>query len=118
VWPFGVAHVIIGCLLDPGALFGFLRAFDLATREAYLWGEGEERMHRAPYADRCRLHGGASARWPAHSGPPLHGRGLHGTRARRCHQATDGQEETVAERERVTGERRVDSLYRTFKGVR
>jgi hypothetical protein len=52
-----VAHVLIGCFLDPGVLFGFLGAFDLVKREVYLWGEGMEPMWLA-------THGQAAAQRP------------------------------------------------------
>ena len=115
MWPFGVAHVIIGRLLDLGVLFGFLRAFDLVTRE----GRGREADAFAPptqSAGTCTA--AASARWPAQSAPPLHGRGLPGTRARRCHQTSDGQEETVAKCQGVDFGCPVDAPELNFEGVR
>lgn len=46
-----VVHVLQGCFLDDRVLFGFLRAIDLAKDEAYLWGEGNEKMQFTTYAD-------------------------------------------------------------------
>ena len=73
-----------------GVLFGFLRALDLVTREGR--GRGADAIE-SPTQSAGACSAAASARWPVHSGPPLHGRGLPGTRARRCHQAIDGQEQ-------------------------
>ena len=39
-----IVHVMNGCFLDHGVLFGFLGAIDLKRREAYLWGEGNAKM--------------------------------------------------------------------------
>lgn len=49
-----VVHVLNGCFLDRGVLFGFLGAFDLAAGEAYLWGEGDAQMDFTTYADTAR----------------------------------------------------------------
>lgn len=49
-----VVHVLNGCFLDRGVLFGFLGAFDLAAGEAYLWGEGDAPMDFTTYADTAR----------------------------------------------------------------
>ena len=49
--PVEVVHVLNGCFLDKGVLFGFLGAFDLEKDEAYLWGEGEDKMDFTTYAD-------------------------------------------------------------------
>ncbi|MGH8522382.1 MAG: NmrA family NAD(P)-binding protein [Gammaproteobacteria bacterium] len=46
-----VVHVLNGCFLDAGVLFGFLGAFDLEKGEAYLWGDGNEKMEFTTYAD-------------------------------------------------------------------
>ncbi|HEX4991567.1 MAG TPA: NmrA family NAD(P)-binding protein [Candidatus Binatia bacterium] len=46
-----VVHVLNGAYLDRGVLFGFLGAFDLEKGEAYLWGDGNERMEVTTYAD-------------------------------------------------------------------
>lgn len=46
-----VVHVLNGCFLDTGTLYGFLGAFDLEKDEAYLWGEGDEVMDFMTYPD-------------------------------------------------------------------
>lgn len=46
-----VVHVLNGCFLDMGVLFGFLGAFDLPKGEAYLWGDGNNKMDVTTYAD-------------------------------------------------------------------
>lgn len=46
-----VVHVLNGCFLDTGVLYGFLGAFDLKKGEAYLWGDGNEKMEFTTYAD-------------------------------------------------------------------
>lgn len=46
-----VVHILNGCFLDKGVLFGFLGAFDLGKGEAYLWGDGNEKMQFTTYAD-------------------------------------------------------------------
>lgn len=46
-----VVHVLNGCFLDHGVLFGFLGAIDLQKRQAYLWGDGEQKMDFTTYAD-------------------------------------------------------------------
>ena len=46
-----VVHVLNGCFIDRGVLFGFLGAFDLEMGEAYLWGDGNEKMEFTTYAD-------------------------------------------------------------------
>lgn len=46
-----VTHVLIGCFLDRKVLFGFLGAFDLNKDEAYLWGDGTNKMDFTTYAD-------------------------------------------------------------------
>jgi nucleoside-diphosphate-sugar epimerase len=46
-----VVHVLNGAFLDERVLFGFLGAIDLEKREAYLWGEGDEKMDFTTYAD-------------------------------------------------------------------
>jgi nucleoside-diphosphate-sugar epimerase len=49
--PVEVVHILNGCFLDKGVLFGFLGAFDLGKAEAYLWGDGNEKMQFTTYAD-------------------------------------------------------------------
>lgn len=49
--PMEVVHILNGCFLDKGVLFGFLGAFDLEKGEAYLWGHGNEKMQFTTYAD-------------------------------------------------------------------
>lgn len=46
-----VVHVLNGCFLDMGVLFGFLGAFDHKKSEAYLWGDGNNKMEFTTYAD-------------------------------------------------------------------
>ncbi len=46
-----VVHVLQGCFLDAGVLFGFLNAIDLDKNEAYLWGDGNADMQFTTYAD-------------------------------------------------------------------
>jgi nucleoside-diphosphate-sugar epimerase len=46
-----VVHVMIGCFLDRSVLFGFLGAFDLERGEAYLWGDGNNKMEFTTYLD-------------------------------------------------------------------
>lgn len=46
-----VVHVLQGCFLDAGVLFGFLSAIDLDKNEAYLWGDGNADMQFTTYAD-------------------------------------------------------------------
>lgn len=46
-----VTHVMNGCFLDAAVLYGFLGAFDLQKDEAYLWGDGGNRMQFTTYAD-------------------------------------------------------------------
>ena len=59
--PVEVVHVLNGCFLDKGVLFGFLGAFDLEKDEAYLWGEGEEKMDFTTYADTAAYVAEASS---------------------------------------------------------
>jgi nucleoside-diphosphate-sugar epimerase len=49
-----VVHVLNGCFLDRGVLFGFLGAIDLAAGEAHLWGDGDAPMDFTTYADTAR----------------------------------------------------------------
>ncbi|GAB4208847.1 MAG: hypothetical protein OHK0022_39000 [Roseiflexaceae bacterium] len=49
--PVELVHILNGCFLDKGVLFGFLGAFDLERGEVYLWGDGEARMDFTTYAD-------------------------------------------------------------------
>jgi hypothetical protein len=44
-------HVLNGCFLDRGVWFGLLGAFDLQKGEAYLRGDGNEKMDFTTYAD-------------------------------------------------------------------
>jgi nucleoside-diphosphate-sugar epimerase len=53
--PVEVVHIMIGCFLDHGVLFGFLGAIDLQKREAYLWGEGNAKMEFTTYADTAAV---------------------------------------------------------------
>ncbi|MBK1693369.1 hypothetical protein CKO09_01255 [Chromatium weissei] len=46
-----VVHVLNGCFLDTGVLFGFLGAINLDQNEAYLWGDGNHKMQFTTYAD-------------------------------------------------------------------
>lgn len=46
-----VVHVMNGCFLDAGVLYGFLGAIDLRKGEAYLWGDGSALMEFTTYAD-------------------------------------------------------------------
>ena len=46
-----VVHVMSGCFVDEKGLFGFLGAFDKERNEAYLWGDGNEKMQFTTYAD-------------------------------------------------------------------
>lgn len=46
-----VVHVLNGCFLDRGVLFGFLGAFDLAAGKAFYWGDGDAPMDFTTYAD-------------------------------------------------------------------
>jgi nucleoside-diphosphate-sugar epimerase len=46
-----VVHLMSGCFLDESGLYGFLGAFDKTCREAYLWGDGEEKMQFTTCAD-------------------------------------------------------------------
>jgi nucleoside-diphosphate-sugar epimerase len=50
-----VIHVQNGCFLDRGVLFGFLGAIDLASRKAFLWGEGKAKMDFTTYEDTARF---------------------------------------------------------------
>jgi uncharacterized protein YbjT (DUF2867 family) len=49
--PVEVVHIMNGAFLDRGVLFGFLGAFDLEKSEAYLWGDGKEKMEFTTYQD-------------------------------------------------------------------
>ena len=42
---------MIGCFLDRSVLFGFLGAFNLERGEAYLWGDGNNKMEFTTYPD-------------------------------------------------------------------
>lgn len=46
-----INHILNGCFLDQGVLFGFLGAFNLEQDEAYLWGDGDTKMDFTTYAD-------------------------------------------------------------------
>ncbi|MBL8216491.1 MAG: NmrA family NAD(P)-binding protein [Bryobacterales bacterium] len=50
-----VVHVMNGCFLDHRVLFGFLGAIDLEKREAYLWGDGDQKMEFTTYADTAEF---------------------------------------------------------------
>ena len=49
-----VVHVFNGCFLDRRVLFGFLGAFDLSSRKAFLWGDGDALMDFTTYEDTAR----------------------------------------------------------------
>lgn len=49
--PVEIVHIMNGCFLDYGVLFGFLGAINLQKREAYLWGDGQAKMEFTTYAD-------------------------------------------------------------------
>ncbi len=53
--PIEIVHIMIGCFLDHGVLFGFLGAIDFNKREAYLWGDGNAQMQFTTYADTAAL---------------------------------------------------------------
>jgi nucleoside-diphosphate-sugar epimerase len=53
--PVEIVHIMIGCFLDHGVLFGFLGAIDLNKREAYLWGDGNAKMEFTTYADTAAV---------------------------------------------------------------
>jgi len=59
-----VVHVLNGCFLDAGVLFGFLGAFDLKKGEAYLWGDDNEKMQFTTYADTAAYTAAAVADGP------------------------------------------------------
>ncbi|MHA7652846.1 NmrA family NAD(P)-binding protein [Mycobacterium sp. ML4] len=46
-----VVHVLNGCFLDEGVFFEFVRGVDLDLNEAYLWGDGNEKMQFTTFAD-------------------------------------------------------------------
>lgn len=46
-----LVHVLNGCFLDRGVLFGFLGAIDLAAGKANLWGDGNTPMNFTTIAD-------------------------------------------------------------------
>ncbi|MCU7551811.1 NmrA family NAD(P)-binding protein [Chitinophagaceae bacterium LB-8] len=46
-----IVHILNGAFLDKDVLFGFLGAFNLEKGEAYLWGNGNEKMEVTTYAD-------------------------------------------------------------------
>jgi nucleoside-diphosphate-sugar epimerase len=49
-----VVHVLNGCFLDRGVLFGFLGMIDLEKGTARYWGEGNQPMDFTTYADTAR----------------------------------------------------------------
>jgi nucleoside-diphosphate-sugar epimerase len=49
--PVEIVHILNGAFLDRGVLFGFLGVFDLQKGEAYLWGDGNQKMDFTTYAD-------------------------------------------------------------------
>ncbi|MCA9711564.1 MAG: MOSC domain-containing protein [Myxococcales bacterium] len=57
-----VVHVLNGCFLDVGVLFGFLGAFDLAEGTMALWGGGRTPMDFTTYADTARYTALAATR--------------------------------------------------------
>ena len=50
-----VVHILNGCFLDRGVLFGFLGAIDLASGKAFLWGDGKAKMDFTTYDDTARF---------------------------------------------------------------
>lgn len=50
-----LTHVLNGCFLDMGVLFGFLGAFDLAKGTFSVWGDGHEPMDFTTYEDTARF---------------------------------------------------------------
>lgn len=50
-----VVHVLNGCFLDMGVLFGFLGAVDMQARSFALWGDGEAPMDFTTYDDTARF---------------------------------------------------------------
>ena len=46
-----IVHVMSGCFIDERVLYGFLGAFNKERNEAYLWGEGREKMQFTTYTD-------------------------------------------------------------------
>ncbi|WP_162619398.1 NmrA family NAD(P)-binding protein [Salinicola peritrichatus] len=50
-----VVQIQIGAFLDRRILFGFLGAFDLDARQAFLWGDGTAEMDFTTYADTARF---------------------------------------------------------------
>jgi nucleoside-diphosphate-sugar epimerase len=49
--PIELVHVLCGCFLDKGVLFGFLGAFDMPGRKLRIWGDGTAKMDFTTYAD-------------------------------------------------------------------
>jgi len=49
-----VVQILIGAFLDYKILFGFLGAFDLTKKQAFLWGDGNEQMDYTTYEDTAR----------------------------------------------------------------
>jgi nucleoside-diphosphate-sugar epimerase len=49
-----VVHLLNGCFLDRGVLFGFLGAIDLEKGTARYWGDGNTPMDFTTYADTAR----------------------------------------------------------------
>jgi nucleoside-diphosphate-sugar epimerase len=58
-----LVHVLNGCFLDRGVLFGFLGAIDLQAMTARLWGDGDALMDFTTYADTA-LYTAEAARDP------------------------------------------------------
>lgn len=55
-----LVHLLNGCFLDRGVLFGFLGAFDLAAGAANLWGDGRQPMDFTTFADTARYAAAAA----------------------------------------------------------
>lgn len=55
-----LVHVLNGCFIDGGVLFGFLGAFDLQQGIANLWGDGNAKMDFTTYRDTARYTAAAA----------------------------------------------------------
>ncbi|GAB4559821.1 MAG: NmrA family NAD(P)-binding protein [Haliangiales bacterium] len=60
--PVQIVHIMIGCFLDLGVLFGFLGAFDLQAGTMPLWGDGRVPMDFTTYADTAQYTALAATR--------------------------------------------------------
>lgn len=49
--PIEIVHVLCGCFLDRGVLFGFLGAVDLPSGKVRIWGDGAAPIDFTTYAD-------------------------------------------------------------------